>query len=122
MVNGVCCRQTKQIRVGISRARTNWLDGNNRGDTNLLVVGIRTGHCRVKGHLPLMRIVEDAMNLERWRICHLWHSRDEPTGNKQVQNGRNTILLEENGVAQTQTDPENRSRDSSGLLLLVIRN
>ena len=46
--------------AGFSHARTSWLIGNNRKDTNLLV-GILTGHCRLKRHLSLMRIEESAM-------------------------------------------------------------
>lgn len=46
-----------------SPARTNWLQQDNRGNTNLLV-GNLTGLCRLRRHISFLRMEEDAMYLE----------------------------------------------------------
>lgn len=46
--------------AAFSPERTNWVIGNNRMDTNLLV-GIQIGHCKLKRHLSHLRIKKKAM-------------------------------------------------------------
>lgn len=57
--DGESCRQIKKMIACCSPTRKNWLIGNIRHDINLLV-GIMTGPCRLKLHLPLMRLEEVA--------------------------------------------------------------
>lgn len=53
------CRQARQMIPPILYSNTNWLIGNNRRTTNPLV-GVLTGHCRLKKNLTVMRIEERA--------------------------------------------------------------
>lgn len=60
--------------VGYCPARINRLISNKKKTTNLLV-GVQTGHCRLKRHLSLIRTEEDAKKRNRFPLLAPYPTR-----------------------------------------------
>lgn len=92
---------------------TNWLIGKGSiiltGSLfQIKLIGIMTGHCRLKRHLKLMRIEEDT----------IYPTQDERMAYKKAQSESNSMGREVNGEVQHRTDPESRSVNWTGRAFL----